>query len=47
VAVFLELVVAAEWLELREAEGRIAERAAKMIVHVDIVESELGLVEDP
>jgi hypothetical protein len=31
VAVFLELVVAAEWFELCGTKGRIAERAAKMI----------------
>jgi hypothetical protein len=32
VAIFLELVAATEWLELPETDGRIAEKAARMIV---------------
>jgi hypothetical protein len=40
VAIFLELVVVAEWFELPHA------KAAKMIVPVEIAESGLDLVED-
>jgi hypothetical protein len=31
-AIFLELVSAAEWLELPETKDRTAEKAAKMVV---------------
>jgi hypothetical protein len=32
--IFLQLVAVAGWLELRETEDRIAEKADRMIVHV-------------
>jgi hypothetical protein len=47
VAAFFELVKVAEWFELPETEDRTVAKVAKMIVPVDIVESELGLAEDP
>jgi hypothetical protein len=47
VAIFLELVVVVEWSESPETEDRTVTKASKMIVPVEIVESRLGLVEDP
>jgi hypothetical protein len=46
-AIFLELVVVVEWSESPETEDRTVTKASKMIVPVEIVESRLGLVEDP
>jgi hypothetical protein len=46
-AIFLELVVVAEWFEFSKTEDRTVAKAAKMIVHIEITESGLGLVEDP
>jgi hypothetical protein len=47
VAAFLELVVAAEWFELRETEGKTVARVAILTVPVRIVELRLELLEDP
>jgi hypothetical protein len=45
--IFLELVVVTEWLELPETKDRTVAKTAKIIVSIEIVESGLGLVEDP
>jgi hypothetical protein len=45
--ILLELVVVTEWFGLLETKDRTIVKAAKMIVPVKIVESGLGLVEDP
>jgi hypothetical protein len=46
-AIFLELVAAAEWLELPETEDRTAEKATRMTVTAGTAALRLDLVEDP
>jgi hypothetical protein len=46
-AIFLELVAAAEWLELPETEDRTAKKATRMAVTAGTAALRLDLVEDP
>jgi hypothetical protein len=46
VVISLALVGVVGWFELPKTEDRTVAKAAKMIVSVDIVESEFGLIED-
>jgi hypothetical protein len=47
VAIFLELVVVAEWFGLLETEGRTTAKAAMMFVLGETAELGSGLAEDP